>query len=58
MTSEESTQAEGPLGPVATMPVTAFGAREGALAGMASDSSLTWHITCSSITFRTEGSDG
>lgn len=49
---------EDPLGPVATMSAVTFGEREVALAGMSPDSMFTWHITCSSITFRTEGAQG
>jgi hypothetical protein len=57
--------AEDPLGPVATMPTVAFGAREAALAGFTAggdgdqppSAAFTWHITCSSITVAVGAAD-
>jgi hypothetical protein len=51
---------EDPLGPVATLPVVTFGARQAAFAGIGGGAAddhgdhlpatmFTWHITCSSI---------
>ena len=67
--SDASATGEDPLGPVATMPVVTFGAREAALAGVGrgmagrpadllSASMFTWHITCSSVTLTNNGPNG
>ena len=67
--TDEPVTGEDPLGPVATMPVVSFGAREAALAGVGrgmagrpvdhlSSAVFTWHITCSSVTLVNGGSHG